>query len=242
MELNFPIVILAGGLATRLRPVTETIPKSLVEINNEPFIAHQLRLLKTNGIQKVVMCIGYLGDMIIDYVGDGIKFGLSVSYSFDGPKLLGTGGAIKKALPLLDDNFFVLYGDSYLPCSYEQVQNAFIKQKKLGLMTVFKNQGQWDKSNVVFRNDQIIIYDKLHQTTNMHHIDYGLGILNQQAFNDVPENQEYDLASLYQYLLSKNQLAGFEVHERFYESGSFAGIQELGYYLGQKLEGVLEKY
>lgn len=238
MESTFPVVILAGGLATRLRPVTETIPKSLVEINNEPFIAHQLRLLKSNGIQKVVLCIGYLGDMIMDYVSDGTKFGLSVTYSFDGPKLLGTGGAIKKALPLLEEHFFVLYGDSYLPCSYAQVQHAFIKQKKLGLMTVFKNQGQWDKSNVEFKNDKIIVYDKVHQTTNMHYIDYGLGVLTQQAFDHVPNNQDYDLATLYKYLLTENQLAGFEVYERFYESGSFAGIEELGYYLERKIEGV----
>src|SRR3990167_11349183 len=121
----FPVVILAGGLATRLHPVTHTIPKSLVEVNGEPFVAHQLRLLKRNGFNKVIMCIGHLGQNVIEFVGDGSCFGLHVSYSLDGQTLLGTAGAIKKALPLLEKYFFVLYGDSYLPCDYLSVQNYF---------------------------------------------------------------------------------------------------------------------
>lgn len=230
----FPVVILAGGLATRLRPLTETIPKSLVEINNEPFVAHQLRQLKKQGVHRVVMCLGYLGEMVQDYVGDGSQYGLSVSYSFDGPKLLGTAGAIKQALPQLDESFFVLYGDSYLPCDYAAVQNTFVQRNKLALMTVFKNAGQWDKSNVEFNNGNLLVYDKRLQTPAMHHIDYGLGVLSQDAFLHVPTNEEYDLALLYQNLLAEQQLAAHEVFERFYEVGSFAGINELGYHLAHE--------
>jgi len=174
----FPVVILAGGLATRLRPLTETIPKSLVNINGEPFIVHQLRLLQRNGIKKVVMCIGYLGEQIIARIGDGSEFDLQVSYVFDGPKLLGTAGAIKKALPELPEHFFVLYGDSYLPCDYAAVQKSFLNCRKQALMTVFKNNGQWDSSNVEFKFGQIINYDKKNKTDRMHYIDYGLGILS----------------------------------------------------------------
>src|SRR6185437_11438665 len=118
----FPVVILAGGLATRLRPITETIPKSLVDIHGEPFIAHQLRLLKHHGITEVLLCIGYLGEQIVDKIGNGDRFGVQVSYAFDGPKLLGTAGAIKQALRQLPEYFFVLYGDSYLPCNYAAIQ------------------------------------------------------------------------------------------------------------------------
>lgn len=233
----FPVVILAGGLATRLRPITEKIPKSLVDINGEPFIAHQLRLLTKHGIKQVVMCIGYLGEMVRDYLGDGSQFGLNVTYSFDGPKLLGTAGAIKQALPMLhNENFFVLYGDSYLPCDYAAVQQTFIDSHKKSLMTVFRNQGQWDKSNVEFANGEILIYDKQQKTNRMHYIDYGLGIFNKKAFEHVPENQDYDLALLYQELLRSKQLAAHEVTQRFYEVGSFAGITELGYYLAEQLK------
>src|ERR1044071_9702153 len=111
-----PIAILAGGLATRLRPMTETIPKALVEIAGEPFLAHQLRLLRAAGYERVVLCVGYLGKMVREFAGDGSAFGLYVEYSFDGPTLLGTAGAIVRALPLLGPRFSVIYGDSYLPC------------------------------------------------------------------------------------------------------------------------------
>src|SRR5262245_48353254 len=142
-----PVAILAGGLATRLRPITENVPKAMIEINGEPFLAHQLRLLSSNGIQRVVLCVGYRGDQIQQYAGDGGRFGLHIEYSFDGPKLLGTAGAVRAALPFLGDAFHVLYGDSYLPCDYGAVEQTFFDSAKLGLMTVFRNDGKWDASN-----------------------------------------------------------------------------------------------
>ncbi len=183
-----PVVILAGGLATRLRPLTETIPKALVEVNGEPFVAHQLRLLSAKGIERVVMCTGYLGEMLQDYVGDGSQFGLQVEYSADGERLLGTGGAVHKALPLLGESFFVLYGDSYLPCDYREAQIAFKYSGKLALMTVFRNEGQWDSSYVEFADGQILTYDKQQRTTRMHHIDYGLGLFHRSAFSEIYED------------------------------------------------------
>ena len=148
----FPVVILAGGLATRLRPLTETVPKALIEVANKPFICHQLDYLKNQGITQVVLCIGYLGEKIQAIVGDGSAWDIKVSYSFDGPVLLGTGGALKQALRYVDDSFFVLYGDSYLPIDYQVIETAFISSKKPALMTVLKNANQWDKSNVIFEN------------------------------------------------------------------------------------------
>ncbi|MDX1901558.1 MAG: sugar phosphate nucleotidyltransferase [Gammaproteobacteria bacterium] len=226
----FPVVILAGGLATRLRPVTEKIPKSLLSVKGQPFIFHQLKLLQQQGVRKVVLCVGFLAEKIQQYVGDGKAFGLSVEYSYDGDMLLGTAGAIQNALPLLDDHFFVLYGDSYLTCPYAAVQESFIQQQKMALMTVFRNDGQWDKSNVVFRNHEILNYSKAQQTIDMHHIDYGLGVFNQRVFSTV-SHYPYDLATVYQHCLEQHQLAAFEVTERFYEVGSFSGIEELEAYL-----------
>ena len=230
-EKLFDVVIVAGGLATRLYPLTEKIPKALINIQGEPFIAHQLRLLKKQNIQRVVICVGYLGDLIKDYVDDGKKFQLQVCYSSDSEKLLGTAGAIKKATSQLSDHFFVLYGDSFLPCDYHAVQLAFLQSQKDALMTVFHNQCQWDSSNVEFYQNEIKSYDKKNKTPNMQYIDYGLGIFNKTVFDDVPENAPYDLADLYQLLLKKNKLAAFEIKERFYEIGSFSGISELENYL-----------
>lgn len=227
----YPVAILAGGLAIRLHPLTRTIPKALVDVNGVPFIAHQLRLLRANCVERVIVCAGYRGEMIQEYVGDGEDFGLRVEFVFDGPQLKGTAGAIKQALPLLGPIFFAVYGDAYLPCDYRAVQDAFERSGKPALMTVFRNDGRWDVSNVEFVDGRIVAYDKQRRTPKMRHIDYGLGVFTQRVFADVPTNQAHDLETLYQHLLSKGELAAYEVKQRFYEVGSFAGLEETRHYL-----------
>ena len=225
--MTLPVVILAGGRATRLRPLTQSIPKAMVEVNGEPFIRHQIALLHSRGVRQVVVCAGYRGEMIRDFLRDGGQFGVHAKVVFDGEPLLGTAGAIKKALPDLDKAFFVLYGDSYLPCDYRAVQKAFESSGKRALMTVFHNCGQWDPSNVEFVDGKILRYEKGTHDPRMKHIDYGLGVLSAAAFEGVPDNEPYDLAELYRQLLLQDQLAGCIVRERFYEMGSFAGLEEL---------------
>jgi NDP-sugar pyrophosphorylase family protein len=224
---EWPVAILAGGLATRLRPVTEKIPKALIEVAGQPFLSHQLRLLQSSGIRKIVLCLGYRGEMIEHEFGNGSQPGVELSYSFDGPELLGTGGAIRKALPLLNKRFLVLYGDSYLPIDYAAPVRAFLDSSKLGLMTVFRNEGRWDTSNVWFRDGVIRSYDKKEQTPEMRYIDYGLGIFDATAFAGRPANEAFDLADIYQDLIARNELAGYEVKQRFYEIGSREGLAEL---------------
>lgn len=225
-----PIAILAGGLATRLGPLTQKIPKSLVPIAGEPFVNHQLRLLRANGIQHVILCVGHLGDMIEHVIGNGSNFGLNVEYSYDGPTLLGTAGAIRTALPKLGENFFVIYGDSYLPCDYAGIEQEFARSGKTGLMTVFRNDGQWDTSNVEFENSQILVYSKTNHTPRMNYIDYGLGAFHAAAFTP---SRATDLADVYSDLLHTGDLAAAEVHQRFYEIGSLAGIKEMETFLTQ---------
>ena len=227
-----PVAILAGGLATRLRPITETIPKALIGIAGEPFLAHQLRLLARNGFERVVLCVGYLGEQVREFAGDGARFGLHVEYAFDGPQLLGTAGALRRALPLLGDAFAVIYGDSYLPCDYAAALRAFTESGKLGLMTVYANQGRWDTSNVEFAGGRIVNYDKANRTPRMRHIDYGLGAFQRAAFELVPADQPYDLATLYRDLLQRGELAAWESAQRFYEIGSLEGIADLTRLLG----------
>jgi NDP-sugar pyrophosphorylase family protein len=228
---DWPVAILAGGLAKRLRPITGTIPKALVTIAGVPFLAHQLRLLHSAGLRRIIICAGYLGEMIEAEIGDAARFDLRTEYSFDGPSLLGTGGALKRALRLLGPRFFVLYGDSYLPIDYRKAALAFATGDKAGLMTVYRNEGRWDASNVQFEAGQILRYDKKQRTPEMHHIDYGLGILRAEALASWPDNEPFDLADVYRHLLSENQLSGHEVTERFYEIGSPEGLAELDAFL-----------
>ena len=226
MPLVFTVAILAGGLATRLRPITETIPKALVAVSGQPFINRQLAYLRDQGVSCVVLCVGYLGNMIEQVVGNGEQFGLSVSYAHDGPTLLGTGGALKKAMPFLGDHFFVLYGDSFLPINFLQVQQAYVVSKQQALMTVLKNGDRWDKSNVLFTNGRLVEYNKNAPRPDMAYIDYGLGVVSAEVLGSYPEDKPFDLAVVYQALSIKGQLAGLEVHERFYEIGSYAGLKE----------------
>lgn len=226
-----PVVILAGGLATRLRPVTEKIPKALIKIAGKPFIFHQLQYLRKEGIKKVVLCVGYLSEMIQKEVGNGSKFDLDITYSYDGDFLVGTGGSIKKALPLLDENFYVLYGDSFLPIHFSPIEEFYLKSQKLALMTVILNENKWDKSNVVCKDGLILEYNKKEVNPDMKFIDYGLGILSKSIFNAYKEVEIFDLADVYHQLSLKGQLASFEVYERFYEIGSNQGIKETELYL-----------
>ena len=223
----YPVVILAGGLATRLRPITEKIPKALVEVGGKPFIYHQLRLLHSHGIRQVVISAWYRGDMIRDYVNDGSQFNMHVDYVFDGDSPLGTGGAIRKALPLLGTPFFVLYGDSYLPCDYADIQAYFSARDQPALMTVFHNLGKWDSSNVEIADGRIVQYDKKYKSPRMEHIDYGLGLFAPTVFDGLPQGQSADLVEIYQQLVVEKKLLAYDVPGRFYEIGSFEGLREL---------------
>ncbi len=234
--MSLPVVILAGGLATRLRPLTEKIPKALVEVAGRPFLEHQIELLKENEITEVVLCVGYLGEMIEQRYGDGRSVGVQIKYSFDGPKLLGTGGAIKKASALLPETFFVLYGDSYLPIDYQAVAGTFNEAGKPALMTVYANADAWDTSNVWFEQGRIRLYSKREKLPEMRYIDYGLMVCKRQIFDESPGDVPFELADTLESLSRKGQLAGQEVDRRFYEIGSPAGLAELDRLLSDRFQ------
>lgn len=237
----YPVVILAGGLATRLRPITEKIPKALVEVGGQPFVYHQLRLLHSHGIRRVVISAWYRGDMIRDYVGAGRQFGMDVEYVFDGDSPLGTGGAIRKALSLLSSPFFVLYGDSYLPCDYAAVQAYFEAEKLPALMTIFHNSGKWDASNVEMQNSRVVQYDKKNRTPLMEYIDYGLGLFRSSVFEGLQDGRVADLEQIYQQLVTEGNLLAYNVQQRFYEIGSFDGLHELDALLATDADRFLKK-
>jgi MurNAc alpha-1-phosphate uridylyltransferase len=232
-----PIVILAGGLATRLRPITEKIPKSLIEINGVPFVYHQLDLLEQKGFKEIHFCLGFLGEQVEASVRKSDYFErLKISFSYDGEKLLGTGGTIRKIINQLPDYFFITYGDSYLDINFYDIQEIFKskKQRFTSLMTVYKNNDLFDVSNVIFKDGLIELYSKSKKDSKMSHIDYGLGILSNKSMDDYQKNIIFDLGELYENLSLKKELYGFEVFQRFYEIGSLQGIEDLSNYLNKK--------
>jgi NDP-sugar pyrophosphorylase family protein len=221
------VAILAGGLATRLGPITKNIPKSLVPVCGKPFLSYQLELLRNQGIKHVTLCLGYLGENIKNEFGDGKNWSMQLEYSFDGEKLLGTGGALRKALSKLGKEFFVLYGDSYLTEPYGPILDFFKRSNKHGLMTIYNNKGLHDKSNIFFKDGSIEVYDKKNLTEQMQHIDYGLSLFQASVFEEWPTETAFDLAEVMQRLIINGDMAGFEVKERFYEIGSPKGLAEL---------------
>jgi NDP-sugar pyrophosphorylase family protein len=222
-----PLALLAGGLATRMRPLTETIPKSLLEVAGKPFLYHQLAMFARQGARHIVICAGFLGEQMRDFAGDGAKWGLSIEWSFDGDQLLGTGGALMRALPLLGEEFLVTYGDSYLDEPFAPIVEAFRASGQPALMTVLRNNDQWDTSNIEFEGGRLLHYDKLGQTPAMRHIDYGLQVLRKEALAGWPAGRKLDLAAVYNALVEAGRMAGYETTRRFYEIGSLQGLAEL---------------
>ncbi len=230
---QWPVAILAGGLATRLGSAVQNTPKALLPVAGKPFLVHQLQLLAGAGFRRIVLCVGHLGEQIQAAVRDGTEFDLDISYSFDGPVLRGTGGALKNASAQLGSAFAILYGDSYLSLDYKKVIQLYLRSRQSGLMTVYRNGGQLDKSNVWLEGGAIRVYDKANQLPQMEHIDYGFAVLRADVLASYPESEPFDLAEVYQNLIASRNMAVYEVTERFYEIGSKKGWAELDAVLQQ---------
>jgi len=224
-----PVCILAGGLGTRMGERVREVPKPLLEVAGAPFLDHQLRLLAHHGARRVVLCVGYLGELIEREIGSS-RHGIAIAYSYDGPGLDGTLGAIRRARPLLGERFLVLYGDTYLRIDYRAVVESWLAGGHPAVMTVLRNEGRWDVSNAVLRDGMVECYDKANPTPEMHWIDYGLGGLSDRALAAAREG-ERDLSGLYRLLAERGELMGFEATERFYEIGSPAALAETDAFL-----------
>jgi NDP-sugar pyrophosphorylase family protein len=228
-----PVCILAGGLGTRLGERVRDVPKPLLEVAGEPFLVHQLRLLAAHGIQEVVVCVGYRGEMIVERIGEE-RFGIRIAYSHDAPGLNGTLGAIRRALPLLGERFLILYGDAYLRIDYAAAERAWRRSALPALMTVLHNEGRWDVSNAHFQAGRVVAYDKRAPTLAMRWIDYGLGGLEAWTLGLAAES-ESDLAALYGFLARRGELCGFPATRRFYEIGTPAALAETDAFLRRGL-------
>lgn len=230
-----PVCILAGGRGSRLGEAVIATPKPLLSVAGRPFLFHQLDLLRRHGAERVVLSIGYLGDQIRRAVGDGSNFGLDVRYSEDGPVPIGTGGAVRKAAPLLGDRFLVLYGDTYLRIDYADVDRAAIRSGLPALMTVLRNEGRWDTSNVQYADNRVLRYDKQAPDPAMEYIDYGLSVLTQEALDCT--DHAADLAVMFKSLSEGGLLAGYQASMRFYEIGSPSSLFETSAFLGRVASG-----
>jgi N-acetyl-alpha-D-muramate 1-phosphate uridylyltransferase len=229
-------VILAGGLATRMRPITDRLPKALIPVNDMPFASLQLTWLAQQGVTSVVYCVAHLGDQIRDYVGDGSAWKLEVTYSDESPRRLGTAGALRLAASsgLLADRFLVVYGDSYLKVDVRSAWDEWTRSNVCALMVVLKNDGRWDASNADIRDGRVVRYEKGPAGAALSYIDYGLLGFRRDAVLTLPPDKQIDLAGLHSQLASSGDLAAFEVHDRFYEVGSPEGLAELEQFLSNR--------
>jgi len=220
-------VIMAGGMGTRLGRLTARRPKPLVNIHGRPFLEYQIELLRENGIRRVVMCVGHFGEQIKDRFGTGRDLGVTIRYSEEGERLLGTGGALKKAESLLEERFFLLWGDSYLLLDYKKIGKAFLRAHCLGLMVVYRNANQRIRSNVLVRDGRVALYDKWKTHPDMLYIDNGLSAWSKEILRMIQPGKPFDIERLFQQLSQKGEVAAYETAQRFYEIGSVSGLREL---------------
>lgn len=224
---NLQAVILAGGLATRLRPLTETVPKSMLLVAGKPFLEHQIALLRKSAVYNVVLCVGYLSEMIQNYFGDGSRFGVTITYSRETETLLGTAGALRNAAPFLKEDFLVTYGDSYLMLDYHHVMRVFRSSGMPGMMVVYRNEDRWDRSNVIVEKNMVTFYSKTERRPNTVYIDAGVSVLHKETLRLLPQQAPVGLDVLLHDLTVQGRLHAYETWQRFYEIGSFAGLNEL---------------
>lgn len=229
-------IVLAGGLGRRMLPETARLPKCLLPVAGRPFVDWQLAWLAEQGVDRVVMCVGYRANVVRRHVGNGSQFGLQVCYVDEGKTLLGTGGALRLAIDqeLADPTFFVLYGDSYLSIRLTEVEVAYTRQSAPVLMTVYRDRVGLEHPNVVFDGTMVLRYHKglENPPDAMHFVDYGLSVWQRGVVETlVPKGGVADLADLFHSLSESGRLAGLEAHERFYEIGSPDGLRNLNTHL-----------
>ncbi|OGN87806.1 MAG: hypothetical protein A2Z74_03285 [Chloroflexi bacterium RBG_13_46_9] len=228
--MNIQVAVLAGGMATRLGLLTRSRPKSLVMIDNKPFLEHQIMMLKKGGVKEIVLCAGRFAQQIVNYFGDGAGYGVHIIYSIE-EKPLGTAGALKNAESILNEVFLTLYGDSFLSVNFEEILSFFMRSQKLGLMTVFKNNGFCDRSNTCIDDPGMVVkYDKQSEK-GLEYIDYGLNVFQKKVLEMIPADEYYTLEQVFNRLIGRRQLISFETKERFYEIGSLTGLAEFQKYV-----------
>jgi N-acetyl-alpha-D-muramate 1-phosphate uridylyltransferase len=228
------VAILAGGLGTRLRPLTNKIPKPMVLVNGKPFLEHELRMLKSKGFDDFLLCVGYLGNAIENYFGSGEKLGAKISYSYDGESLKGPAGALKNAEPLLKEIFFVTYADAFLELDYRRILERFSSSNTLGLMVVFENHNRFGKSDLAVKNGLVTKYNKTMQTPDMVWINYGVSLLRKKAMDLIPKKGQVGEEEFYAKLIREKELLAYETKERFYEIGTPESLGEFEKYLARK--------
>jgi NDP-sugar pyrophosphorylase family protein len=227
------MVILAGGLATRLGKIAHDTPKSMILIEGRPFLEYQLELLSRQNIKDIVLCVGHLGEKIKSYFDNGKKLGVKIDYSWEETPL-GTGGALKNAGGLLQNDFMMLYGDSYLPIDYHKVINMFRGKNILGTMVIYKNNNKYDKSNIVLNEGRIMAYDKEKKLPGMVYIDAGLSIFKKEVLKNLPRRKQIPLDTLINQLIDSGQLSAYITEQRFYEVGSPKGLQDFHNYISTR--------
>ena len=231
---DIQVAVLMGGLGTRLKEFTKECPKPLVDVEGRPFFDYSLKLLMHHGFRKFLFLIGYRAEMIEEYYGDGSRLGISITYCYDGKELLGTGGAVRRAYDLLEDDFLLMYGDSFMDIDYEETVYRYFEGKQRGmkaLMTVLKNGNRFDRSNVIMNGREIELYDKQDIMPEMDYIDYGVCMYSKDLLDDYEYGAKFDIAVLQKQLSIEKKLAAHIVTKRFYEIGSPESLKEFREYV-----------
>ncbi|MCR5651455.1 MAG: HAD-IIIA family hydrolase [Lachnospiraceae bacterium] len=239
------VVVMMGGVGSRLGSLVKDTPKPLLPVCGRPFFEYELDLLKAAGFRSFLFLTGYLSSEIEECFGDGKSYGVEIRYRKDGtdengePELLGTGGAIRNALDMLEEDFLLVYADSFMDIDYREAVCRYFSEKEKGalsLMTLLHNGGRFDKSNVIWRDGKIVLYDKNDPSPDMDYIDYGVNMFSRSVFDSYSEGAVFDLSEVQHSLSENGRLAGLVVDKRFYEIGRPESYKEFEIYAGERFE------
>ena len=226
------LVILAGGLGTRLKPLTDKVPKSMLEVEGKPFLEHQIELVKKHGLQNILLLTGHQGETIEKHFQDGSRFGVSIKYSRESSPA-GTAGALKLAEPLLPAGFLLMYGDAYLDFQYGRLWERFRHCARKAVMAIFRNDNRWGRSNVAYDLPLVVRYCPASEADEnrggqnpLVYIDYGVSAISKDVLSAIPEGKPWSMEQVFAGLAAARQLDGFELFQRFYEIGSSEGLED----------------
>lgn len=228
-------VILAGGRGSRLSPISDELPKPMAPINGKPFLEYLFLLLKRNSLKKILLCVGYLGEKIEAYFGDGNRLGLEIKYSYE-KELLGTAGALKLAADLIEDKFLLLYGDSYLDIDFADFIKSFQRQRTLGSIVIYDNLlGDTNvKNNIAIKGDLITRYDKINTDSSLKYVEAGVSIFKKELLDLIVEHRVVSLENdIFSGLITNRKLSGYKSKTRFFDIGT---LDRLNYFTNLKLK------
>lgn len=234
-------VILAGGMGVRLKPLTDSVPKPMVKINQKPFLEYLITHLREQGFKKILLLLGYLPEVVQNYFGDGSSFGVEIQYSVSEVDN-ETGKRLKLAENFLEENFLLLYSDNYWPISFQKMWELFVSKDVLAQITVYSNKDNYSKNNVYVTTDGIVAkYDKSRSSAQLNGVEIGFAFVKKEVLSMLPDKNVNFEGYIFPILIEQKKLAAFVTDHRYYSVGSHERLKTTELFLQRQPAVILDR-